>query len=93
LLPFYFPFSVNFFIDLVSFSNYFDTSQQQKEAKMTKVKFEKYNQAALEVEAAIDTLRIYGRISADKNVSEMAEEAFKRLRALDEAHNVVINSN
>jgi|DEB0MinimDraft_10_1074344.scaffolds.fasta_scaffold190569_3 hypothetical protein len=60
---------------------------------MTKLKYDEYNKAALELEAAVDTLRIYARISADKNVSELAEEAFKRLRRLDEVHNVVINSN
>ena len=60
---------------------------------MTKLKYDEYNKAALELEAAVDTLRIYARISADKNVSELAEEAFKRLRRLDEVHNVVTNSN
>jgi len=60
---------------------------------MTKLKYDEYNKAALELEAAVDTLRIYARIAADKNVSELAEEAFKRLRRLDEVHNVVINSN
>jgi hypothetical protein len=60
---------------------------------MTKLKYDEYNKAALELEAAVDTLRIYARISADKNVGELAEEAFKRLRRLDEVHNVVINSN
>ena len=60
---------------------------------MTKLKYDEYNKAAFELEAAVDTLRIYARISADKNVSELAEEAFKRLRRLDEVHNVVINSN
>ena len=60
---------------------------------MTKLKYDEYNKAALELEAAVDTLRIYARITADKNVSELAEEAFKRLRRLDEVHNVVINSN
>lgn len=60
---------------------------------MTKLKYDEYNKAELELEAAVDTLRIYARISADKNVSELAEEAFKRLRRLDEVHNVVINSN
>jgi hypothetical protein len=60
---------------------------------MTKLKYDEYNKAALELEAAVDTLRIYARIAADKHVAEMAEDAFQRLRRLDEVHNVVINSN